>query len=168
MGTPLQLLSASSQGPPEVPPLALAVLDAGPVHLAESLAESSAGDSASCSDSAAAWRGGVLGPALAAARAFLSSAPAMTPATTPSASPWAWGLESRECGPCGGKVLRGPAEWEAHVRSRAHRKRAGARGRKRARDLEVGGGEPPGVCEMGDEAAEDVEPRSEGVEGKAN
>ena len=42
----------------------------------------------------------------------------------------AWALH--ECDACGGRVLRGAAEWSAHVKGRRHRKRAAA-ARKRQR-----------------------------------
>jgi tRNA dimethylallyltransferase len=61
----------------------------------------------------------------------------------------AWALHA--CEACGGRVLRGAAEWAAHVNGRRHRKRvAAARKRQRRED--------PGGSGDGSRALSTVEP----------
>lgn len=87
------------------------------------------------------WNRLVRDPALRVARALVGGGPLPPPAEFEAAycarlppaapgrgppPPGAPGF-ARACEKCNGRVLRGESEWEAHLKSRAHRKRARAR-----------------------------------------
>lgn len=86
-----------------------------------------------------AWERDVAAPALALARAFLAGeGDEGGGGGGPRVVADLWTMWT--CEVCGGRKLRGEHEWNAHLKSNAHKKRAAAQ-RKRARQQAEGGDE---------------------------
>eukprot|EP00736_Rhodelphis_marinus_P002136 Rmarinus@m.24808 len=73
------------------------------------------------SSDVALWDANVFAPALSIAKAFLEgSTPQVSPISRdPAVSP---DVLRRECDICGGRVILGRASWEAHEKSKAHKR----------------------------------------------